>query len=214
MAERILSGVTSESFAKLQLGAGAIIKDFDYSSITDAAGFKTAFMAALQTDKNLGGTRGGIALNITPTTRKVEIDGTETTSFVGDEVVESWAMSMGASLVQFTPQSLQEAFPSSEFATVGADIVAMRIKQQFSTEDYATNHCWISSTAYGWLMVAFHNTLSMLSGEITTTSNGESVVPITITPKNADFTDIENLPVEIWIIDATGNTITTVPVTP
>lgn len=209
MAERILAGVTKDTFSFLQLGAGAIIKNFDYSSITTPTDFKTAFNAALQTDQNLGGTRGGIAINIMPTTRKVEIDGTEVVSFVGDEVVESWDLSMGASLVQFTPQTLQEAFPSAEFVGVGTNITAMRIRQQFSDEDYETNHTWISTTKYGYLMVSMFNTLSRLTGEVTTTSNGESVLPITINPKNADFLDIEHLPVEIWFIDMIGGVIDT-----
>lgn len=209
MAERILSGVTQETFSYLQLGAGAIIKNFDYSAITTPAAFKTAFNTALQTDQNLGGTRGGIAINIMPTTRKIEIDGTEVVSFVGDEVVESWDVSMGASLVQFTPQTLQEAFPSAEFAGVGTDITAMRIRQQFSDEDYEENHTWISTTKYGYLMISMFNTLSRLTGEITTTSNGESVLPITINPKNADFLDIEHLPCEIWFVDMVGGVIDT-----
>lgn len=209
MAERILAGVTAETFNFLQLGAGAIIKDFDYSTITTAATFKIAFMAALPTDQNLGGTRGGIAINITPATRKIEVDGTDVVSFVGDEVVESWDVSMGASLVQFSPQTLQEAFPSSEFIAIGTDVTAMRIRQQFAVEDYATNHTWISTTKYGYLMVSMFNTLSRLSGEITSTSNGEAVIPVTINPKNADFLDIENLPVEIWFVDMVGGVIDT-----
>lgn len=209
MAERILAGVTAETFSFLQLGAGAIIKNFDYETITTPEAFKAAFNEALQTEQNLGGTRGGIAINIMPTTRKIEIDGTEVVSFVNDEVVESWDLSMGASLVQFTPQTMQEAFPSAEFTNAGTDIAAMRIRQQFSKDDYATNHTWISTTQYGYLMVSMFNTLSRLTGEVTTTSNGESVLPITINPKNADFLDIEHLPVEIWFIDMVGGVIDT-----
>lgn len=207
--ERILNGVTSQTFNYLQLGAGAIIKDFEYEAITTPIAFKEAFNAALPTKQNLGGTRGGININIMPTTRKTEIDGTEIVSFVGDETVESWDVSMGGSLVQFTPQTFQEAFPSAEFVEVGDQITAMRIKQQFSNEDYAKNHAWISTTKYGYLMVAMFNTLSRLTGEITTTSNGEAVLPITINPKNADFSDIEHLPVEIFFVDMIGGIIDT-----
>lgn len=212
--ERILAGVTSDTFNYLQLGAGAIIKNFEYEDIETTEAFKAAFTAALPTEQNLGGTRGGININITPSTRKIEIDGTDVTSFVGDEVVESWECMMGASLVQFSPQSMQEAFPNSEFIEVGTDsgIVAMRIRQQYSKEDYAKNHTWISTTKYGYLMVSMHNTLSRQSGEITTTSNGEAVLPIEIHPKNLDFTDIDFLPVEIWFIDMQGGIITTAKV--
>lgn len=216
MAERILAGVTSDTFLYLQLGAGAIIRNFDYTEIETTEAFKEAFLAALPTEQNLGGTRGGIAITITPTTRKIEIDGTATTSFVGDEVVESWDIMMGASLVQFNPQSMKEAFPNSDFITVGTDnnITAMRMRQQFGTDDYAKNHTWITTTKYGYLMVSMHNTLSRLSGEVTSTDNGEAVLPIEIRPKNLDFTDIDFLPVEIWFVDMVGGVIDTGVVAP
>lgn len=208
MADRILNGVTAETFNYLQLGAGAIIRNFQYGNITTVSAFQDAYRAALQTPDNLGGTRGGIGINIVPTTRKVEIDGTEMVSFVGEKIVESWDISMSASLVQFNPQSMREAFPSSEFKSIGTGVTEMIIKQQFSNDDYAQNHTWISSTKYGWLMISYQNTLSMLNGEITSNSSGEAVVPVIIHPHNADFLDIENLPVVIWFIDRTGNTIT------
>lgn len=211
MAERVLAGVTSETFNYLQLGAGAIIRDFDYESITDVADFKAAFLDALPTKNNLGGTRGGISINITPTTRKIDIDGTNLVSFIGDETVESWECSMGASLVQFSPQTFKEAFPSAEFTSVDTDekITSMRVRQQFSDSDYAKNHTWISTTKYGYLMVSMFNTISMLSGEITTTANGEAVIPVSIKPKNKDFLDIDNLPVEVWFVDMQGGIIQT-----
>jgi len=203
MAERILAGVTADTFNYLQHGAGVVIRDFEYESIITATAFKTALDTAMTTPQNLGGTRGGMKLTVTPTTRKVDIDGTNLVSFVGDEIVSSWAVTLETSLVQFNPQALQEAYPSAEFIDVGTakEITAMRIKQQYSKEDYATNHALIVSTSFGYLMVAFLNSLTRQSGDIQTTADGEAVIPIQITPKNADFTDIDNLPIEVWFVN-------------
>jgi hypothetical protein len=56
-------------------------------------------------------------------------------------------------------------------------------------------------------MVALQNSLTRQSGDITTTSDGEAVIPIEIVPKNADFTDIENLPIEVWFINTSNGSI-------
>lgn len=216
MAERTVSGVTKDTFNYLQLGAGAIIRDFDYKEITTAAEFKAAFMAALPTEANLGGTRGGIAVSIVPTTRKPVIDGVaaEGIGFINGEVIDYWTAHMAASLVQFSPQTMQEAFPTAEFTSVGADsgITAMRLKQQFSKEDYAENHTWITTTKYGYLMISMFNTLPRLTGDIQTTDNSEAVIPIDILPNFGDFEEIDYVPAEIWFVDMTGDTITPISV--
>lgn len=204
------AGVTARTFDYLQLGAGAIIKNFAYEAIETVEEFITAYEEAMQTKNNIGGTEGGIRLSITPTMYKRAIDGTQMVSFVGDEEIESWEVSMGADFVEFSPQVMQEAFPSAEFTEVGqtdSGILAMRIKRQVAIEDYANNHCLILGTKYGFVMFAMHDTLSRLSGETTTNEKGEAVLSIDISPKNKDFLDIENLPVEIWFIDISKNTI-------
>lgn len=216
MAERTIAGVTADTFKYLQMGAGAIIRDFDYKEIKTAQEFKAAVMEALPTEANLGGTRGGIAVSIVPTTRKPVIDGVaaEGIGFIGGESIDYWTAHMAASLVQFSPQTLQEAFPTAEFTTVGEDsgITAMRLKQQFSKEDYAENHTWITTTKYGYLMISMFNTLTRLTGDVQSTDNSEAVIPIDILPNYGDFTELDFVPAEIWIVDMGKNTIEPVTV--
>lgn len=216
MAERKISGVTADTFKYLQLGAGAIIRDFEYEDIKTTAEFKTALMAALPTKNNLGGTRGGIATSIIPTTSKPEIDGVpaDGIGFVGGETIDYWTASMSTNLVQFSPMTLQEAFPTAEFTPVGEEsgITAMRIKQQIGIDDYAKNHTEIWTTKYGYLMISMFNTLPRLTGEIQTADDGEAVIPIEILPNYGDFKEMDFLPVEIWIIDMAGGTIEPVKV--
>lgn len=213
MAERTISGVTADTFNYLQLGAGAIIRDFEYREIKTPQAFKAALLEALATEQNLGGTRGGVALSILPTTRKPVIDGVaaDGIGYIGGEVIDYWTAHMATSLVQFSPQTLQEAFPTAVFTNVnedeGSGITSMRLKQQFDKADYAENHTLISTTKYGYLMVAMFNTLARLTGDIQTTDNNEAVIPIDILPNYGNFEEIDYVPAEIWIIDMGKNTI-------
>ena len=209
MAERILAGVTSSTFQHLQLGVGAVIRDFEYENIETVAAFKTAFIAAIKGGQALGGTQGGINIEITPTFRKIEIDGANV-PFKGDEVIDEWLCQMTTTLKEFTPAILQTAFPTGEFAEVGAansDITAMRIRTAISNDDYAKNHTWIATTQYGYIMVSMFNSLGRTTGAITAADKAEGNIPIQINGKIENFDDIDYAPCEIWFVDVAGDII-------
>ena len=72
----MIKGVRAASFEKLQLNAGAFLKNFNYTAYTDADALKTAIRAALASDTYvLGLTQGGGTFQATPNIRKIEGDG-------------------------------------------------------------------------------------------------------------------------------------------
>ena len=211
MAERIIAGVTSDTFKHLQLGVGAILRDFEFDSIETPAEFKTAIVDAIRAGQSLGGTQGGINIEITPTYRKIEIDGANV-PFKGDETIDEWLCQMTATLKEFTPDILQTAFPTAEFTEIGAadsGITAMRIRTALSEEDYADNYTWVTTTKYGYLMIAMFNALGRTTGAISAADKSEGSIPIQINGKIEDFTDIDYAPCEIWMIDMEGGIIKT-----
>jgi hypothetical protein len=212
--ERIIAGVTSDTFKHLQLGVGAIIRDFDYSSIETPAAFKAAFLAAIQNGQSFGGTQGGINVEIVPAYRKIPIDGASV-PFKGDSVIDEWTCQMSCTLKEFTPQIMSLAFPTSEFAEVGAadsGIIAQRIKTSISNEDYDKNHTWITTTQYGYLMVSMFNALGGTTGAMTAADRAEGNIPFRTRGTIEDFDDIDYAPCEIWYIDMQGGVITPVQV--
>lgn len=214
MAERVIAGVTSDTFRHLQLGPGVIIRDFEYEAIKTATEFRTAMLDAIREGKALGGTSGGINIEITPTFRKIEIDGANV-PFKGDEVIDEWLCQMSTTAKEFTPQLLQDAFPTAEFIEVGdadSGITAMRIKTAISNEDYAKNHTWIATTQYGYVMVAMFNSLGRTSGAIAAADRAEGNIPIQINGKIEDFETIDYAPCEIWFVDMIGGVIDTTKV--
>jgi len=190
----------------MQLGPGAMIVDFEYENITTATGFREAFTEAIRNGQSLGGTDGGFDVNITPELRKRQVDGASV-PFKGDEVIDSWTCEMSTTLKEFTPAILQAAFPTSEFAEVGDDIVAMRIRTAIQNDDYKDNYTLILTTDFGWLMISMFNALGRTTGGISTEDQGEGSIPFQVNGKVDDFEDIDFCPAEIWFVDNTADGI-------
>jgi len=207
MSERVLAGVTGETFNSLQLGPGAIIKNFDYQNLETYSDFHSALIEAIKNGQSFGGTEGGINIEITPTYNKHTIDGA-TARFKGDSFITDWLCQMSTNLKEFTPKILAAAFPTSEFAGVGeTDIIAQRIRANISAQDYDANHTWVASTKFGYLMVSFFNALGQTTGAITAPSEGAGGIPFQSVGHVEDFEDIDYAPCEIWYVYKDGRPI-------
>ena len=67
MSQKNTTGLRPETFKRLQLNAGILLKDFAYSSATDAAALATLIKTAKETGTALlGATRGGGTFTCTP----------------------------------------------------------------------------------------------------------------------------------------------------
>ena len=203
VAVRTIAGVTADTFRHLQLGPGALIRDFEYENITTPDEFKRAVEAALQNGQGLGGTIGGFNINVTPQMRRIEVDGANI-PFKGDSVIDSWECYMETTLKEFTPDILGAAFPTSEFVSENQGITAMRIRTGISRGDYWKNACWIASTQYGFVMVAMHNALGRTTGSITSEDKGEGQIPYRVDGHIEDFNEIDFAPCEILFVDTVG----------
>jgi len=205
MAEaiRTIAGVTASTFQHLQLGAGALIRDFNYQDIATPAEFTSAFRDAMLNGQSLGGTNGGININVTPTMRRIEIDGANV-PFKGDSVIDTWECFMETTLKEFTPEILGAAFPTGEFMQPGDGITAMRIRTGIGPDDYWKNATWIATTQYGYVMVSMHNALGRTTGAISSEDQGEGDIPFRVDGHIDDFEDIDFAPCEIWFVDVHG----------
>ena len=207
MSERTLAGVTSETFKSLQLGPGAIIKNFEYEGIETYTAFHNALIEAIKSGQSFGGTEGGINIEITPTYEQYTVDGA-TARFKGDSFITDWLCQMSTNLKEFTPKVLAAAFPTSEFEEVGnSDIISQRIRANITENDYDANHTWVSTTKFGYLMVSFFNALGQTTGAITAPGEGAGGIPFQSTGHVEAFDDIDFAPCEIWYVYKDGRPI-------
>lgn len=214
---RVLAGVTSDTFKHLQIGPGAIIKNFEYSTLKTYKLFQEGLLKAIKDGKSFGGTEGGISIEITPTYEQYEIDGANM-PFKGSQYITEWVCQMSTTLKEFTPIAMQAAFPTSQFTNVdhsvtpeGAtepvvtkDILAQRIQTDIDNGHYDTNHTWVASTKFGYIMVAFFNALGQTTGAIEAPSEGAGGIPFQSNGYNENFDDIDYAPCEIWYIYKDG----------
>ena len=116
MAQKNTTGLRPETFKRLQLNAGILLKDFTYSSATDAAALATLIKTAKESGTTLlGATRGGGTFTCTPETRDLEADG-ERNAFVGSTIFDGWEIKLSTTLLEITPGNLAMALPGASVA--------------------------------------------------------------------------------------------------
>ena len=72
----MVTGLTVETFKRLQLNAGIFLKNFDWTQYTTIETLAEAIeAAAINPENRLGATRGGGSFVATPETRNIEADG-------------------------------------------------------------------------------------------------------------------------------------------
>ena len=95
-----VTAVRPQTFERLQLNAGAFLKNFDLSTYTEYSALEEALFAAIKDGtKALGATRGGGTFTATPTMRSIEADG-KRYEFKGSTVIDTWDIKLTATLME------------------------------------------------------------------------------------------------------------------
>ena len=198
------SPIRPETFENLQLNAGIFLKNFDYSSITDAAALKTAIASAIMDGaKLLGATRGGGSFVVTRDIRSPEVDG-KRYGFVGDKFVDSVDASLSTTMIEITAQHLKDAIGSATVTTSGKK-TTIRLKTAIDTADYLTSLCWIGDLADGRLvLISMDNALNTADFNLTFTDKGEGTLPVEFHAHQASVNDYDYAPFEIVFLEPDG----------
>ena len=209
-APGMTSPIRTETFENLQLNAGIFLKNFDYSSISDAAALKTAIASAITAGtKLLGATRGGGSFVATREIRSPEADG-KRYPYKGDKFVDSVDVQLSTTLIEITAQNLKDAFGSATLTTSGKK-TTLKLNTAIATSDYLDKLCWIGDLADGRLvLISLDNALNTADINLTWTDKGEGTLPIEFHAHQADVLDYDTAPFEIvWFEpDGTADTIT------
>ena len=195
--------LTSNTFKKLLLNAGAFIMNFDPSSYTTANALKEAVTTALaDPTKRLGATRGGGTFTVTREMRQVEADGIRY-RFVGDTFVDSSDAYLSTTLIETgSPNVIKSAINSADIIASGKKSV-IKMRTRIIDSDYVQNLCWVGDVADGgfvviWLKNAF-NTSDLT---ITFTDKGEATLPVEFHAFQGNVDDYDYSPYELIFIDA------------
>lgn len=195
------SAIREETFENLQLNAGIILKNCDYSSIANAGALKTAIAAAVAGTSGalgslIGATRGGGSFTVTRELRVPEVDGRRY-GFKGDTFVDSVEAQLSTTLIEMTPSNLVDAFGSATATTSGAK-TTIKLGTVIDTDDYLTNICWVGDLSDGrYVLICLKNALNQADFTLTWTDKGEGTLPVEFHAKQADVNDYDYAPFEI-----------------
>lgn len=195
------SAIREETFENLQLNAGIVLKNCDYSSVANAGALKTAISAAVAGTTGalgtlIGATRGGGSFTVTRELRVPEVDGRRY-GFKGDTFVDSVEAQLSTTLIEMTPDNLVDAFGSATATTSGAK-TTIKLGTEIDTDDYLTNICWVGDISDGrYVLICLKNALNQADFSLTWTDKGEGTLPVEFHAKQAEVNDYDYAPFEI-----------------
>lgn len=196
------TGLTSKTFERLQLNAGMFLKNFDYSSATDAG----MLAELLKTEKNkasgsslMGATRGGGSFECTPNTRSIEADG-KREEWVGSTINDGWNIKLKTTLLEMTPGNFKDAIGTADITTASKKHT-LKIHTDIRDTDYIESLVWVGDTSKGLVLIAIKNALNTAGATLTWTDKGEGTIPVEFTAHQDSLETDGNAPCEIVFFD-------------
>lgn len=193
-----ITAVRNETFKNLQLNSGAVLVNFDYSTITDMAALKTAIAEALKSyDTTVGATRGGCTFSAVPTMRQIEADG-KRYEFVGSNVIDKWAVKLTGTLIEIVPGNITRVLATGEATeNEGKTITTIKTRTALKDTDYIESVTWVGDTSKGAMMITLFNALNTSGATMTINDNGEGTLPFEFVAHQINVEQTEYAPYEI-----------------
>lgn len=200
------TALRADTFNKLQLNAGILLKNLSYDSVTDATALKTAIANIISGGSNpigtlIGATRGGGTFNVTREMRTPEIDGMRY-SFKGSDFVDSTDAYLSTTLVEITPQNVQDLLTAGVSPTVSGKKTTVKMNTAITSSNYLTNICWVGDLADGQLvLICLKNAINTADFTFTYTDKGEGTLAAEFHARQANVDDYDNAPFEVVFFD-------------
>ena len=199
------SALRAETFDKLQLNAGIVLKDLNYSSVTDSTALKTAIANIISGGSSpigtlVGATRGGGTFTVTREMRTPEIDGMRY-GFKGSDYVDSTDAYLSTTLIEITPDNIADLLATGTATTSGKK-TTVKMSTAITASDYLTNICWVGDLADGQLvLICLKNAINTADFTFTYTDKGEGTLAAEFHARQASVTDYDEAPFEIVFFD-------------
>lgn len=195
-APGLTTGLRSETFRKLQLNAGVLLKNFDFDSITTATALKTAIATAISGGTSLGATRGGGTFTVTRDIRTPDIDGLRY-GFKGGRFVDAADAYLNDTLLEITPDNLKTALGTADVTTSG-EKTTITMHTAIADADYLENIVWVGDTAEeGFICIVLYNALNTADFSLTFADKNEGTLPIELHAHQDEVDDYDEAPFEI-----------------
>lgn len=194
------------TFDNLQLNAGIVLKNLNYSSVTDATALKTAIANIISGGTSpigtlIGATRGGGSFTVTRETRTPEIDGMRY-PFKGSDFVDSVDAYLSTTLVEITPENIQDLLTAGVTPTTSGKKTTVKMNTAITSSNYLTNICWVGDLADGQLvLICLNNAINTADFTFTYTDKGEGTLAAEFHARQANVDDYDKAPFEVVFFD-------------
>lgn len=202
---RPVTAVRPQTFERLQLDAGAFVKNFDVSTYTEYDALEEALFAAIKDGtKALGATRGGGTFTATPTIRNREADG-KRYEFKGSTVIDFWDIKLTTTLMEITPDNFTLALGTAEKIedksfTTGKK-TTIKLRTNIEDSDYIQSLVWFGNTSNGLVAIALDNALNNTGVTLTFSDKGEGTIPVEFHAYQDTVENNEYAPCAIYYFD-------------
>jgi len=199
------TALRADTFDKLQLNAGIVLKNLSYDSVTDAAALKTAIANIISGGSSpigelVGATRGGGTFTVTREMRTPEIDGMRY-PFKGSDFVDSIDAYLSTTLVEITPDNIADLLATGSATTSGKK-TTVKMATAIGSDDYLENICWVGDLADGQLvLICLKNAINTADFTFTYTDKGEGTLAAEFHARQAAVNDYDNAPFEVVFFD-------------
>lgn len=200
-----VTAVRPQTFERLQLNAGAFLKNFDLSTYTEYNALEEALFAAIKDGtKTLGATRGGGTFTASPTMRSIEADG-KRYEFKGSTVIDAWDIKLTATLMEITPDNFMLALGTAEKTedksfTTGKK-TAIKLRTNIEDGDYIQDLVWFGNTSKGLVAIVLDNALNNTGVTLTFSDKGEGTIPVEFHAYQDTVENNEYAPCAIYFFD-------------
>lgn len=200
-----VTAVRPQTFERLQLNAGAFLKNFDLSTYTEYSALEEALFGAIKDGtKALGATRGGGTFTATPTMRSIEADG-KRYEFKGSTVIDTWDIKLTATLMEITPDNFVLALGTAEknedkSFTTGKK-TTIKLRTNIEDGDYIQNLVWFGNTSKGLVAIVLDNALNNTGVTLTFSDKGEGTLPVEFHAYQNTVENNEYAPCAIYFFD-------------
>lgn len=199
----MVTGLTVETFKRLQLNAGVFLKNFDWTQYTTIDALAEALEEAVDNpETRLGATRSGGSFTATPETRNIEADG-KRYEFVGSTVYDSWDIRMTGTLLETTPGNVRDVLSTADMEEEEPGKIVLTLRTQPKEEDYM-RLTWIGDTSEGFMLIDLKNALNTAGMSFSFADKSEGVLPFDFKAHQDNVTDYDKAPVQIVFFQPTA----------
>lgn len=192
---KMISAVTAETINNLSPDAGILLKNFDYSTATDASTLMDLVVAEdAQKNNWLGATKGGVNVQENRAFWSPEFDG-KRMPFKGDKFFESAEPKITGTMVEIRPENVKIASGAALITTEG-NVTTIKPQASIQAGDYLDNVVWITNHGEnGLYLVELKNALCVSGINSQSTDKDILTIPFEFTGHADSVVYSDDLPI-------------------